>query len=94
MTKLTQPRQERKRKLRLSPEYTQSSFAWIVSAVLSAVLFLNSYDWAAKTVNRYVLLAAVIYLGFGLIQMIITAMLRSDLLRQGRYADGRGYCPI
>ncbi|NKI22532.1 ABC transporter permease [Paenibacillus dendritiformis] len=83
MTKLQQPRQEKKRKLRLSQEYTHSSFAWIVSAALSAVLFLNSYDWAAKTVNRYTLAAAVIYLGFGLIQLIITAMLRSDLLRHG-----------
>lgn len=66
-----------------SQEYSQASFAWILSLTLSVILLLNSFDFAGNTVRPYVFAAFVAYAVFTGLQIIITVRIRKDILAHG-----------
>ncbi|MCE5173651.1 ABC transporter permease [Paenibacillus profundus] len=97
MTKLSVSKHETQHKLKSFQEYSQASFAWIISSVLSVILFINSYDFTSKTMKPYVLAASVIYAAFTLLQLIITAKIRRDILVHGHIKNSTralGYIQI
>ncbi|MDF2921606.1 MAG: transporter permease [Paenibacillaceae bacterium] len=86
MNKLTAPSLSNQAihfRLASSPEYSQSSFAGIVSLSLAAVLFLAGFDWAQGGVKPVWMTAAAAYLLFGLLQLGVKSLIRRDLLDQG-----------
>lgn len=79
----TQKDIEKKKVLKLSPEYTQSSFTWITSLTLTMIFLLNCYDFTTQAIKPFVFSAFLAYAVFTLLQMIITLMIRRDLLTTG-----------
>ncbi|PRA05718.1 MULTISPECIES: ABC transporter permease [unclassified Paenibacillus] len=75
--------QEMRFRLKSSREYSQASFAWITSLLLTALLLFNSYDWSEQTFNPFLLTILGIYVFFTLVQSIITLRIRKDLIRTG-----------
>ncbi|WP_431809388.1 ABC transporter permease [Brevibacillus agri] len=83
MTTTYDRKQKNQFKLKASLEYSQASFAWILSLSLSVILLLNSYDFAAQAVQPYVFAAFVAYALFTGLQVILTAKIRRDILTSG-----------
>ncbi|MBY0119260.1 ABC transporter permease [Paenibacillus sp. FSL H8-0317] len=75
--------QEMRFRLKSSREYSQASFAWITSLLLTALLLFNSYDWSGQTFKPYLLTILGIYVFFTLVQSVITLRIRKDLIRTG-----------
>lgn len=69
--------------LKSSQEYSQASFTGVVSLTLTVILLLNSYDFAGKTLKPYVFAAFAAYALFTILQVVITVLIRKDLLRDG-----------
>jgi peptide/nickel transport system permease protein len=76
-------KQENQFKLKASQEYSQASFAWILSLTLTVILLLNSYDFTNHTVHPYGFAASAAYAVFTVLQVIITAMIKKDILAHG-----------
>lgn len=70
-------------RLKSSPEYTQAGFTGVVSLALTLILLLNSYSFGSGSFKPYVLLLSGAYASFTLLQLVITAMIRRDLLMSG-----------
>lgn len=83
MTKSGSLTQEMRFRLKSSQEYSQASFAWVTSLLLSVLLLFNSYDWSLQEFRPFLLTALGIYLFFTLIQSVLTLRIRRDLIRQG-----------
>lgn len=75
--------QEYRYKLKSSQDYSQASFAWMASSLLTVILLLGSFDFAAGTVRAPVLAAFAVYAVFTAIQIAITAKIRKDLYTHG-----------
>lgn len=75
--------QEMRFRLKSSREYSQASFAWITSLLLTALLLFNSYDWSGQTFKPFLLTILGIYVFFTLVQSVITLRIRKDLIRTG-----------
>lgn len=75
--------QEMRFRLKSSREYSQASFAWVTSLLLTALLLFNSYDWSEQTFKPFLLTILGIYLFFTLVQTVITFRIRKDLIRTG-----------
>ncbi|WP_422659991.1 ABC transporter permease [Paenibacillus sp. EC2-1] len=69
--------------LKSSQEYSQASFTGVVSLTLTVILLLNSYDFAEKTIKPYIFAAFAAYALFSILQVVITILIRKDLLRHG-----------
>lgn len=69
--------------LKSSQEYSQAGFTWVVSLTITLILLLNSYSFGSGTLRPYVFAVFAVYALFTLLQVIITAMIRRDLLRDG-----------
>ncbi|MFE6076841.1 ABC transporter permease [Paenibacillus sp. NPDC057886] len=83
MTKSGSLTQEMRFRLKSSQEYSQASFAWVTSLLLSVLLLFNSYDWSLQVFRPFLLTALAIYLFFTLVQSVLTLRIRRDLIRQG-----------
>ncbi|WP_342570763.1 ABC transporter permease [Paenibacillus sp. FSL R5-0749] len=75
--------QEMRFRLKSSREYSQASFAWVTSLLLTALLLFNSYDWSEQTFKPFLLTILGIYVFFTLVQTVITFRIRKDLIRTG-----------
>lgn len=75
--------QEMRFRLKSSREYSQASFAWITSLLLTALLLFNSYDWSEQAFKPFLLTILGIYVFFTLVQSVITFRIRKDLIRTG-----------
>ncbi|MGN7414034.1 ABC transporter permease [Paenibacillus sp. SAF-068] len=75
--------QEMRFRLKSSREYSQASFAWVTSLLLTALFLFNSYDWSEQTFKPFLLTILGIYLFFTLVQTVITFRIRKDLIRTG-----------
>ncbi|WP_433745955.1 ABC transporter permease [Paenibacillus amylolyticus] len=75
--------QEMRFRLKSSREYSQASFAWVTSLLLTALFLFNSYDWSDQTFKPFLLTILGIYLFFTLVQTVITFRIRKDLIRTG-----------
>lgn len=69
--------------LKSSQEYSQASFTGVVSLTLTVILLLNSYDFAEKTIKPYVFAVFAAYALFSILQVVITILIRKDLLQHG-----------
>ncbi|MGG1633896.1 ABC transporter permease [Paenibacillus sp. NRS-1760] len=83
MTNPTISKQEVKFRLKSSQEYSQASFAGIVSLALGLVLLLNSYVPGDGSFKPAVLIASIAYFAFALLELAVWALIRSDLIRLG-----------
>lgn len=85
MSTITSPlsKQEIHFRLASSAEYTQASFAGVVSLGLAAVLLLSGIDWTQGGLKPVWAIAAAAYLLFGLLQFGVKALIRRDLLARG-----------
>ena len=83
MNTMVVSKQETQFKLKSSQEYSHASFAWIISLALSIIFLLNSYDFTTKTIKPYVFTVFVIYAIFTLIQIVITTLIRRNILNHG-----------
>ncbi len=75
--------QEMRFRLKSSREYSQASFAWVTSLILTALFLFNSNDWSDQTFKPFLLTILGIYLFFTLVQTVITFRIRKDLIRTG-----------
>lgn len=83
MTKSSSLTQEMLFRLKSSQEYSQASFAWITSVLLTLLLLLNSYDWSGQAFKPFIAGVAGIYLFFTLIQSLLLIRIRQDLIQRG-----------
>ncbi|PQP85098.1 peptide ABC transporter permease [Paenibacillus sp. PCH8] len=83
MTKSGSLTQEMRFRLKSSREYSQASFAWVTSLLLTTLLLLNSYDWSEQVFKPFLLTVSGIYLFFTLVQSVLTIRIRRDLIRHG-----------
>lgn len=71
-----------KRKLKAFQEYKLSNFAASVSIVLAILFGLSGYDLFERTVSIPFLVLAGIYLLFGILQLLVSAKIRSDIIQR------------
>jgi len=69
--------------LKLSREYTQAKFTWIVSLILTIVLLLNSFDFNSWELKGSVFIIFVGYAVFTILQILITWTVKRDILASG-----------
>lgn len=62
MTNSVSLTQEVRFRLKSSPEYSQASFAWVTSLLLTVLLLFNSYDLGRQEFRPFLLTALCIYL--------------------------------
>ena len=74
----------KKHALKLSREYTQANFTWIISLILTVVLLLNSFDFKEGELKGSVFSVFVAYAFFTIFQIIITVD------GEARPSDNRG----
>ncbi|MGQ8872656.1 ABC transporter permease [Paenibacillus sp. TSA_86.1] len=87
MTKSSSLTQEKRFRLKSSQEYSQASFAWITSVLLTLLLLLNSYDWSGQAFKPFIAGVTGIYLFFTLIQSLLVIRIRQNLIRLGAIHD-------
>jgi len=75
--------ENKKHALKLSREYTQAKFTWIVSLILTMVLLLNSFDFKSRELKGSVFIIFVTYAVFTVLQIFITWMVKRDILASG-----------
>ncbi|SDT43143.1 peptide/nickel transport system permease protein [Paenibacillaceae bacterium GAS479] len=83
MTNSTISKQEVRFRLKSNQEYSQASFAGIVSLALGFVLLLNSYVPGDGSFKPAVLIASIAYFVFALLELAVWALIRNDLIRTG-----------
>ncbi len=69
--------------LKLSSEYTQANFSWILSLILTVVLLLTSFDFATSTVKPIIFVIFCLYAIFTLLQMVVTLIIKQNLGKYG-----------
>lgn len=72
-----------KHALKLSSEYTQANFTWIMSLILTIIFLLNSIDFSNGTLKPLVFAVFAVYALFTLIQIAVTLKIKADLRRTG-----------
>ena len=70
--------------LKLSREYTQANFTWIVSLILTMVLLMNSFDFKSGVLKSSTFIVFVAYAVFTVLQILITWMVKRDILASGK----------
>ncbi|MBB3113755.1 peptide/nickel transport system permease protein [Paenibacillus phyllosphaerae] len=80
--------QQRQFRLKSAPEYSQASFAWIVSIALSLLLLLGGYRSETGDFSPVLLTLSGAYLVFALLQLAVWARIRLDLIRDGSIRGG------
>lgn len=73
----------KKHALKLSGEYSQSVFTWIITLALTVIFLLNSFDFKTGDVNKGLFILSIAYALFTLIQVFITWKVKRDLIRYG-----------
>ncbi|PYE49708.1 ABC transporter permease [Paenibacillus barcinonensis] len=75
--------QEKRFRLKSSQEYSQASFAWITSGLLTLLLLINSYDWSEQTLQPVLAGMTGVYLFFTLMQGLLVLLIRQNLIQHG-----------
>lgn len=74
---------QKKHALKLSREYTQATFAWLLSLVVTIILFVNSFNFKEGSLKTMIFSVFVVYALFTIFQVFITWKVKSDLLKYG-----------
>ncbi|MFD0590141.1 ABC transporter permease [Paenibacillus sp. GCM10027627] len=93
----TLTKQQIRFRLKSAPEYGQASFAGIVSFALALVLFLSGYVPEEGAFKPALFYAGMAYLAFALLQLVVWALIRRDLIRSGeikRSTRSLGYIQV
>ena len=69
--------------LKLSSEYMQAQFTWVISLTLSIIFLLNSFNFENGNIKGFVFTLFLVYAFFTLLQLFITFHIKRDLLKQG-----------
>lgn len=69
--------------LKLSSEYIQAQFTWVISLTLSLIFLLNSFNFKDGTLKSPVFILFSTYAFFTLLQLFISFRIKHDLLKQG-----------
>ncbi|MCM3782697.1 ABC transporter permease [Neobacillus mesonae] len=69
--------------LKLSNEYMQSQFTWVVSFALTLIFLFNSFDWGSGSLKPFAFAAFAAYAIFTVLQLMITLIIRKDLIKHG-----------
>lgn len=72
-----------KHALKVSKEYTQANFAWILSSIMTFILLWNSFNFKEGNVKSNVFYAFLIYAVFTGFQLFLTWKIKRDLLKYG-----------
>ncbi|TWT01518.1 ABC transporter permease [Planomicrobium sp. CPCC 101079] len=72
-----------KRVLKMSSEYTQSSFTSVVSLALTLVLLANSFDYSTGGIKPAFFAITIAYAIFTAIQFGVTLLIKRDLIKLG-----------
>ncbi|MEK4063009.1 MULTISPECIES: ABC transporter permease [unclassified Paenibacillus] len=83
MVNASAARRETQLKLKTSQEYRQAGFASVGSLIVTLVLLLGSYDWETQAIKPYVWMACAIYGIFTLLQVLLTLLIRKDIMVRG-----------
>ncbi|MBO0602814.1 ABC transporter permease [Sporosarcina sp. E16_3] len=73
----------KKHVLKISREYTQANFTWIISLILTVVLLLNSFNFKEGELKGSVFSVFAAYAFFTIFQTILTWMVKRNLLTVG-----------
>lgn len=77
------PSYKKKHALKVSSEYTQSSFTWVISLTISLILLYNSFEFTSKSIKPYIFTFFAVYAFFTIVQILITLLIKRDLTRLG-----------
>ena len=83
--------------IKSSLEYSEATFSWIVTAGIGVILLLSSYDLWTHAVRPYVLIIALVYLLFAVLQLGLAWRIRNDIARLGEVRSSTralGYIPL
>lgn len=69
--------------LKLSSEYIQAQFTWVISLALSIIFLFNSFNLKDGTLKGSVFILFLTYAFFTLLQLFISFRIKRDLLGQG-----------
>ncbi|WP_299743374.1 ABC transporter permease [uncultured Rossellomorea sp.] len=69
--------------LKVSSEYTQSTFTWVLSLAITLILLFNSFDLSTGTIKPNVFGVFIAFAFFTGIQVLITFLIRRDLNAAG-----------
>ncbi|ALC86667.1 peptide ABC transporter permease [Bacillus sp. FJAT-22090] len=72
-----------KHALKLSRDYTQANFAWILSLIVTLLLLVNSFNFKEGTLKGAVFTVFLVYLVFTVFQLFLTWKMKRDLLNTG-----------
>lgn len=73
----------KKHALKMSREYTQANFAWILSLIVTIILLWNSFSFKEGNVKMNVFYVFLIYAVFTSFQLFLTWKMKRDLLKYG-----------
>ena len=73
----------KKHALKLSREYTQANFAWVLSLVVTLIFLINSFNFKEGTINSLVFTIFIVYAVFTMYQLFLTWKIKKDLLNFG-----------
>lgn len=74
-------KREIKRKLNAFQEYKLSNFAGAFSLILAVLFFFNGFDIIEQTVTVSMLILSGLYLVFGVLQLLVSLKIKSDVLK-------------
>ncbi|MCJ7842979.1 ABC transporter permease, partial [Lederbergia sp. NSJ-179] len=72
-----------KHALKLSSEYTQANFTWIMSLILTIIFLVNSIEFSSGALKPSVFTVFAVYALFTLIQIAVTFKIKADLKKTG-----------
>lgn len=72
-----------KHALKLSRDYTQANFAWILSLIVTLLLLVNSFNFKEGTLKGAVFTVFLVYFVFTVFQLFLTWKMKRDLLNTG-----------
>jgi peptide/nickel transport system permease protein len=77
------PDYKKKFALKISSEYTQSTFTWILSLIATLIFLFNSFDVSESSLKPAALGFCLAYALFTILQFMITRLIKRDLDRYG-----------
>lgn len=74
---------QKKHALKVSREYTQANFAWILSSIMTIILLWNSFSFKEGNIKTNVFYVFLFYAVFTSFQLFLTWKMKRDLLKYG-----------
>ncbi|KML34965.1 ABC transporter permease [Rossellomorea marisflavi] len=82
-TNVEVPHYKKKFALKISSEYTQSTFTWVLSLAITLIFLFNSFDLSDGSMKPVAFTFFAAYAFFTIVQLVITRLIKRDLNRDG-----------